>query len=193
VLRYWLRHKRLPIPSTRKLAVLEHDMLLARPDRQLCVAWQGAEVRLHRGLLYAGPPLPAVPAGCSSTWDWHEPLRLPDGLGELHAVATTGEGLAVARMPERVEWHLRGDREQPVDAPHAADAHRQLKKLLQQARVLPWWRGRLPLVSTGGQLLAVGDLWTAREFAASGSEAGLVLEWRDRPPIIASSTRFPVD
>lgn len=58
LLRFWLREQGLPIPSTRKLAGLEHDMLAAREDRHPVVTWQGGEVRRRRGLLYASalPP-----------------------------------------------------------------------------------------------------------------------------------------
>ena len=53
----------------------------------------------------------------------------------------------------------------------AGDAHhRKLKKLLQDAGVLPWWRDRLPLIYAGERLVAVGDLWIADEFAARGGE-----------------------
>ena len=53
LLRFWLREQGLSIPSTRKLASLERDMLIAREDRHPVVTWQGGEVRRRRGLLYA--------------------------------------------------------------------------------------------------------------------------------------------
>jgi len=186
LLRFWLRSLNLPVPSTAKLGVLEHDMLVARPDRQLCVAWEGAEVKLHCGLLYAAPPLAPLPVAREQGWDWREPLVLPDGLGELHAVPAMGAGLAAARLPVRLTWRFRGEvaggsgGDSPDAAPH------RLKKLLQEAHVLPWWRGRLPLLSAGNHLLAVGDLWIAREFAATGSAPGVRVEWRHRPAIIAA-------
>jgi tRNA(Ile)-lysidine synthase len=186
LLRYWLRSLELPIPSTAKLRVLEHDMLVARPDRQLCVDWEGAEVRLHRGLLYAGPPFADPPAAHESSWDWREPLVLPAGLGELHAVPSTGEGLAVARLPARLHWRFRGEVESGAGAESSDVRHHGLKKLLQEAHVLPWWRGRLPLLSAGNELLAVGDLWIARDFAATGAVPGVRVEWRRRPAIIAA-------
>ena len=185
LLRYWLRSLALPVPSTAKLDVLEHDMLVARPDRQLCVDWQGAEVRLHRGLLYAGPPLEALAAVRESSWDWHEPLVLPGGLGELHAVATVGSGLATERLPATLQWHFRGEAAGEAGEDSQGPASRRLKKLLQEARVLPWWRGRLPLIHAGSHLVAVGDLWCSRDFAASGATPGVRLEWRHRPAIIA--------
>lgn len=188
LLRYWLRSFDLPIPSTAKLGVLEHDMLVARPDRQLCVDWEGAEVRLHRGLLYANPPLAPLPIAREANWNWREPLVLPLGWGELHAVPATGAGLAVARLPERLQWRFRGEAESGAGGESQDVARHGLKKLLQEACVLPWWRGRLPLFSAGTELLAVADLWIARESAATGSTPGVRLEWRHRPAIIAAGT-----
>jgi hypothetical protein len=44
----------------------------------------------------------------------------------------------------------------------------------------------LPLLSAGNELLAVGDLWIARDFAATGAVPGVRVEWRRRPAIIAA-------
>ncbi len=63
LLRFWLRDRGLSIPSTAKLATLEHDMLVAGADRHPVVTWRGAEVRRHRGLLYASVPAPEKTGG----------------------------------------------------------------------------------------------------------------------------------
>ena len=69
----------------------------------------------------------------------------------------------------------------------AGDAHhRKLKKLLQDARVLPWWRDRVPLIYAAERLVAVGDLWIAEEFAARGGEDALRIVWEERPQLIAT-------
>ena len=61
------------------------------------------------------------------------------------------------------------------------DAHtRKLKKLLQDAGVVPWMRDRLPLLYAGDRLVAVGDLWIAAEAV---SEPGTAVHWRDRPAL----------
>jgi tRNA(Ile)-lysidine synthase len=184
LLRYWLRLLGLTIPSTAKLGVLEHDMLVARPDRQLCVEWPGADVRLHRGLLYAAPTLPRLPERHDPAWEWREPLVLPAGLGELHAVPSTGEGLAVSRLPERLQWRFRGELANAEDETGVDSSH-GLKKVLQEARVLPWWRGRLPLLYAGPDLVAAGDVWRARGYKAMADEPAVRIEWLNRPAIFA--------
>jgi tRNA(Ile)-lysidine synthase len=57
---------------------------------------------------------------------------------------------------------------------------RKLKKLMQEAGVLPWMRDRIPLLLADGDLVAVGDLWVS---STHRSVPGFVVEWRDRPAI----------
>ncbi len=185
LLRYWLRTRGLPLPSTAKISALEHDVLAARPDAQVCVTWEGAEVRRHRSLLYAFEPLPVAAMQAECSWDWRQPLVLPGATGALHMVATPGGGLAAARLPAALHISARTGGERLALGRGRDPMTRPLKKLLQEARVLPWWRERLPLLRHGNQLVAVADLWIAQEFAATADEAGLRIEWQGRPAIIA--------
>jgi len=184
LLRYWLRLHGARLPSTRKLLSLEHDMLVAQEDRLPCVEWDGFEVRRHRGLLYAAPQLPpALPRDTAFEWDWSREFLLPDSLGLLRMQNARGAGLVRAKLPPYLSVTFRHGGESLQTA--GRDHHRKLKKLMQDADILPWWRGRLPLLHAGGQLVAVGDLWIAQEFAARGDEEGMRVVWQDRPPIAA--------
>lgn len=184
LLRYWLRLHGARLPSTRKLLSLEHDMLAAQEDRLPCVGWGSFEVRRHRGLLYAGAPLPSVqPRDAALEWDWSHECRLPDELGSLRMQNGRGAGLAREKLPPHLHVTFRhgGESLQTAGRNH----HRKLKKLLQDADILPWWRSRLPLLHAGSELVAVGDLWVAQEFAARDDQEGVRIVWQDRPPIAA--------
>ncbi|MFL6575488.1 MAG: tRNA lysidine(34) synthetase TilS [Povalibacter sp.] len=183
LLRYWLRHHGARLPSARKLVALEHDMLRAAEDRLPKVQWDGFEVRRHRGLLY-GTWARANAAGPSSfEWHWREPLALGTQLGELRMQRASLKGLDELRLATtlRVEFRQGGERLKLIGRNH----HHSLKKLLQEAGVLPWWRNRLPLIWNDDALVAVGDLWVADEFAASVPNTGLAITWERRPPILA--------
>lgn len=188
LLRYWLRMRGARPPSTRKLLALEHDMLAAQDDRQPCVDWDGFEVRRYRGLLYGGPQsLSSVVAEISRDWtrdwDWGAALQLPGGLGVLHAQTNAGSGLALSKLPShlRVSFRHGGEALRPAGQAH----HRKLKKLLQDADILPWWRSHLPLIHVGDELAAVGDLWVAEEFSARAGEAAMRVVWERRPQVKA--------
>lgn len=182
VLRSWLRSHGVRAPSTRRLAALEHDMLAAQADRVPRVAVDGAEIRRHRNLLYCTAMLPRIPDE-PFEWSTHTALVLPNGLGTLAWSHVQGEGLSAARLPDSLTVTFRrgGEMLRAAGESH----HRSLKKRLQDANVLPWWRGRLPVVYAGDRLAAVGDLWVSAELAAAPGELGLKIVWRDKPSIYA--------
>jgi tRNA(Ile)-lysidine synthase len=159
-------------------------MLQAQDDRTPWVRWEGFEVRRHRGLLYGGAPLVEFSAPETElSWDMRSPLTLPAGLGVLRAEPVRGVGLAVEKFPEppRVGFRRGGETLQLAGHVHRRD----LKKLLQEAGVLPWWRDRVPLLRVGRRLAAVGDLWVGEQFTARGVEPGVRLVWEARPAILA--------
>jgi tRNA(Ile)-lysidine synthase len=183
VLRHWIRQQGMRVPSTRKLATIERDLLIAREDRLPCVEWEDVQVRRHRGLLYCMRQRPQFEPADPLTWNVSQVLELPAQLGRLRVERSALGGLAAARVPGVLQVHFRrgGEELQPAGDAH----HRKLKKLLQDARVLPWWRDRVPLIYAGEQLVAVGDLWIAEEFAARGGEEALRIVWEERPQLIA--------
>lgn len=184
VLRHWIRQQGMRAPSTRKLATLERDLLVAREDRLPCVEWDGVQVRRHRGLLYCMRQRPPFEPPDTLTWNVSQVLELPAQLGRLRAQRDAAGGLAATRVPKALQIHFRqgGEELQPAGDPH----HRKLKKLLQDARVLPWWRDRVPLIYAADRLAAVGDLWIAEEFAARAGEDALRIVWEERPQLVAA-------
>lgn len=150
----------------------------------------------------------SVPAP-RDTLEWHieQALELPEGLGRMRmqvldptgirsedersaaasgqALGETGDppGIALSRLksPLQVRFRQGGESLRPAGQAH----RRKLKKLLQSAGVLPWWRERLPLVYSEGRLLAVGDLWIEQEFAARQGEPAARIVWEDRPALFA--------
>jgi tRNA(Ile)-lysidine synthase len=180
LLRCWLRGRGARAPSTRKLAAIDHDMLNAQEDRSPCIEWDGFEVRRHRGLLYAAPCIvPLDPAHHDLTWDGRAPLTLPAALGALRVEHTPGSGLDAAIMSRglHVRFRAGGEEIRPTGDAH----HRKLRKLLQSADILPWWRDRLPLMYVEERLACVGDLWIAQEFAASDARDGVAIVWEGKP------------
>jgi tRNA(Ile)-lysidine synthase len=184
LLRYWLHSRGARAPSTRKLAALEHDMLVADADRSPCVDWDDIEVRQHRDLMYCLPRMPACDLA-ESRWSWSAPLTLQGGSGLLRAEIVHGRGLALGKLPQQIAVRSRVGGESLRLPGHTH--HRELKKLLQEADVLPWWRDRVPLLFAGERLIAVADLWIAADYAAGKDEEGMCIVWDGRPPIEALS------
>lgn len=173
-LRGWLRQLDLAVPSAAQMARLLTDVIDARPDAQPALRWAGAEVRRHRDLLYATPPLPAQDPELVLNWDVERPLEL--ATGTLEARDARGRGVAAARCTaEGLEVRFRrgGERCRPAGRGHT----HAVKKLLQELAVPPWERDRIPLVYIDGCLAAVGDLCVCEPFGAAPGEPGKVLRW----------------
>jgi len=54
---------------------------------------------------------------------------------------------------------------------------------MQEWGIVPWMRGRIPLLYAGEALVAVGDLWLAAEFRAGEGQQGILIEWLDHPAL----------
>jgi tRNA(Ile)-lysidine synthase len=88
---------------------------------------------------------------------------------------TRGAGLrseVLAGGSLMVGFRQGGERFRPVGRRHS----QELKKLLQEAGIPPWWRDRLPLLYVGDTLAAVATLGVAAAFAAPPDAPGWVME-----------------
>lgn len=175
LLRYWVHQAGLPLPSEKKLQHIFSDVIPAAGDAQPCVGWPGAEVRRFEGRLYLMASLPPVVRGSVFGWpDLAQPLELGGG---QQLVAREGEGVlaldanVMRQLPVEVRFRSGGERLQLPGQAH----HVELKKLLQQLRVVPWLRDRIPLLYIGEQLAGVVGYCIDQRFAAQDGR-GILIE-----------------
>ncbi len=169
LIRWWVRERGFQPPSVGDWRQSLHDLLFAREDREPELRAEGFSLRRFQGDLYLvieKLPLPQVPMalepGPSRRWgEWSlklEPVANPKSLPPPIRIFTRQGG-------ERIRFH--------PDGPS-----RSLKKWLQELRVPPWERARLPLVFAGSdgaaELIAVGDLWRSEQYSGGAHAAG----WR---------------
>lgn len=184
-LRRWLAEAGLAVPSRRRL-----DELLrqagARADAVPAVAVGAFEVRRFADALHLVPVRRPAPPTKPRAVAGPGVLALPHGT--LRVVETRGGGVAPGRGP--LELRFRGAvggalRARPVGRGGSAP----LKRLLQEARVPPWERDRLPLLFAGDALAAVPGLWVCEGFAAPAGAPGWALHWApdDGAPGLPSS------
>lgn len=174
--RYWLRQRRLPLPTREQLAEIEHRLLAAGCDRSPRVCWPGAEVRRYRDSLHAFAPLPDAPPGAVLDWDMASPAELPGG-GTLYARACPGAGVKAElcySAPVTVRYRRGGERCRPAGTQYT----RTVKNLFQEQGIPPWMRARIPLVYIGERLAAIADYWVCHPFQAQPQEQGMVFHWR---------------
>lgn len=179
LLRHAIRRLRLPPAPATRLDQVVRELVPAPGDAQPLVRWPGAEIRRYRDLLYilprvgyaARPEAPALRADGRA-------VGLGPSLGRLVLERTQAGGIdpALAEQGLRIAFRAGGEKLRPAGRGHT----HALGKLLQEAGIVPWMRGFLPLLYAGDTLVAVADLWTADD---ARRECGYAVHWLDKPPL----------
>lgn len=186
LLRHWLRTLHCPLPSLQQLQQINIQLIEGREDARAQVCWQQMKACRFRNrfyILHDTQPIeyPSAPAALTmnpSELKSGSVVEIPmpaGGFLRMH-YSTSGEigERLKADLPDlQLRWRRGGERCQPSGRDHS----QTLKRLLQEADLEPWWRPLLPLVYSGEQLAAAGDLWICRGYVAAADEPGYRLEW----------------
>lgn len=174
MLGYWLRNRNFRPPSHRQMDRVIAELVRRGGTSSAVHRWPGTEVRRYDDWLYVLHPLPQPVAMGARRWDIEEPLIIPELNMKMEAVPAHGVGLARTSIttPLAVRWRRGGECCRLANRGH----RHKLKKLLQESRVPPWVRGRIPLVYIADEIAAVGDYWYCDPFGAGPDQAGLEIK-----------------
>ncbi len=157
LLRFWLRSLNHTTPEQLHWQQITKQLFYGREDAQARVAWSNLALQRYRERLYVLP------------------LVLPTMELQLLPSSDTTKQRLMADLPNlRVGYRTGGERCKPAGRAHS----QTLKKLLQEFGLEPWLRDSVPLVFSGDELVAVGDLWICAGFVAQENEVGHGLIWR---------------
>ena len=173
VLRHWLAQLDLPPAYDETFRHLDREVLTVRADAEPLLRWPGGEFRRYRDALYAGAPLPPLPADYAVDWDGLGDLELPAGCGVLRGRVARRLRVRLPRGGERLRLH-------------GASHHSSLRSLSQRQGLPPWVRERLAIIEVDGELLSIAGRWTADPERTGGAiqhwsgvlPPGLPLSWR---------------
>jgi len=181
LLRHFIARAGLPTPTAGQLEALRAGIAVDRPDAQTRVQWPGGEGRIHRGNLHLLESLgPDAGPGYRGRVRSGEPWWGREGRVELIPSQAQGLPDTWAKVGLTVRFRAGGERFKPLDAGH----HRPLKKWLQEAGIVPWMRGRIPLLYREGTLVSVGDLWVSDGVGErSDGEPAWRVCWTNHPPL----------
>jgi len=172
LLHRWLVRQSAPLPSASVLQRLLDEVVRARVDAQPQVDFGGGSVRRFKTALYwVLDPIEPQAAPEFSEGEQHWP-----GVGQL-TVTMTNQGPNRLRLAEQpLHWALREGGE--LFWPAGRHQRRDLKRLLQEYRLAPWLRDRLPLLYAGDQLVALAGLAVEQGFLAEEGELGWQISWQ---------------
>ncbi len=159
LLRYWLRQSGCDLPEVVHLQQLEIQLFNAREDASVEIAWGEYSLRPYQTRLFL---LPAV-----------LPPMILD-LVQLSAPENNSASYLRADIPNlHIRFRSGGERCKPAGRAHS----QTLKKLLQEYHLEPWLRNSVPLLYSGDQLVAVGDLWICEGYVAPSGGAAVKPVW----------------
>jgi tRNA(Ile)-lysidine synthase len=177
LLRRATRRCGLPPPPATRLEQAVRELVSARDDAQPLVSWAGGELRRYRGEIFVLRPMPRPETpdrGMLLRAGESRPLGPAMGVLGLRESNDGGIDPALAAAGLAVSYRTGGE------TIRVGGRTRKVKKLLQEAGVLPWMRDRIPLLHSGSELVAVANL---RVSDAHWSVPGFVADWRDGPEI----------
>ena len=174
LLRWFLRQRALPAPSTARVEAMLIQLRTARLDASIRLPHAGIEIGVHRGRIVIHPP-PA--AEFDLRWHGADELVLAHGIVTFRRVIAAGIDEAhLTSAPLRVCSRRGGERLQL----EAGGPRRSLKSLLRESAIAPWDRAGWPLVYCGETLAAVAGLLVAPPYRTGPGRPGLAIGWQPR-------------
>ncbi|MEF8701919.1 MAG: tRNA lysidine(34) synthetase TilS [Candidatus Accumulibacter sp. UW26] len=177
LLRCELRAAGFRTPEARWLDEALRQLATVGGGSQTCVSTADGDLHVYRGELHVVARCPQVAASLP----WRGEVALPWGAGRVSLTPTVGAGIE-RRLLSADGVFLRsregGERLQP----NPRRPLRTLRKLLQEAAVPPWERGRVPLLWCGERLVWVGGIGVDAAFACPVGEPGLLPGWQRAAP-----------
>jgi tRNA(Ile)-lysidine synthase len=173
VMRHWLLSLDFRSPAQKQLAQLQ-SLLTAARDQNPLLDWGDCELRRFGDRVYCLPTGWNSLLSGSVTTDLTADMSvdLQDGFQLQTSIGQPGLAPGHYTLLPRSACP-------PIKRGHPFQRHHSqtLKNLLQEFRLEPWLRDRVPLVMVGDQLVGVADLWVERDFIRCDSES-LQLTWR---------------
>jgi len=175
LLRYFLHSIGAPMPQAVQLDNMLHQLCNARADASVCIAYSDWQVRRYQGRVCVLRALGKFDRSFILPWQGEAELDWPALNTCLAFRCTQYEGISLAKL-QRAPVTLRLRQGGEMLRPHQNAATRTLKNLLQEHRVPPWQRDRLPLLYCGDELVCAVGVAIAAEYQASAGEAGVSVD-----------------
>jgi tRNA(Ile)-lysidine synthase len=174
LMRYVLQNCGAPMPPVTLLEEMMHQLRNAKEDTDLCIEYGGWQVRCYQSKAYVLRELGSFGPDFALTWQGESELAWPASNMFLRFEQTPGLGISLNKLqsaPVTLRLRSGGEKLRPFsNAPT-----RSLKNLLQEHKIPPWLRERLPLIFCGEELVCAVGVAIAANYHADPQEAGLLV------------------
>ena len=172
LLRYFLHGCGAPMPQAVQLDDMLQQLCHARQDALVCIVCSGWQVRRYQGKIYALRALGEFDSNLVLPWRGEAELDWPALNARLQFKPSQAIGISLAKL-QRAPVTIRLRQGGETLRPHLNATTRTVKNLLQENRVPPWQRQRLPLLYCGADLVCVAGVAVAAGYQTVAGEAGI--------------------
>jgi len=177
-LRYFLATHRLSMPADRLEEALR-QVVTAKQDARVAIEIEGAQLRRYAGQLHVVRNRGKSPAR-RIEWHGESEIALPELGGVIQFTRGRAGGISLARLEGRsvtIGVRRGGERLRP----DCRRPRRSLRNLLQEARIPPWQRERMPLIFCDGELVWAAGIGVDCAYRAARNEPAISPVWRASP------------
>jgi tRNA(Ile)-lysidine synthase len=177
VVRHFLALHGALMPNAARLEECVRQVLSEQRKKRLVIELDGHTLRRFADELRVVRKSGALARDFVRRWNGESQLQLPELGGTLVLKKCRGAGISLAKLaayPVSVRVRQGGERFRP----HPRRPRRSLKNLLQEARVPPWLRDRLPFLFVGETLVYVPGIGVDSDFHATAGEPGIQPHWQ---------------
>ena len=176
--RYFLHHLGHRMPQAIQLDEMLAQLCGAREDAEVCIVNGDLEIRRYQDRVYALHALADFDRDLVLPWNGEEKLEWPALNTILCFKYMQGLGVSIEKLKSfPVTLRLRQGGETMRLGQNASN--RTLKNLMQEQRIPPWRRDRMPLLFCGDELVCVPGVGVVAAYRAKADEAAVQLELRD--------------
>jgi tRNA(Ile)-lysidine synthase len=176
LLRYFLHVRGAAMPQSVQIEDMLRQLCEAREDAAICVVFGEWEIRRFHDRIHVMPILGDFDCTVVLAWSGEAELVWPALKTKLMFSEMVGTGISIEKLEgERISLRLRSGGESL--RLHSKGANRSLKNIMQEKKVPPWQRERLPLLYREDELVAVVGVSIHADYQAGEGEKSLLVSW----------------
>ena len=145
LIRHWISVSGFSAPSEKKLKHIFNDVINAVEDAQPLVEWRGVQIRRYQSQLYIMRSLIEHDVKQIIEWNTQESITI-ESLKITLAALNLDE-----KEPVTIRFRQGGE---SIYLPERG-GHHSIKHILQEAKIPPWLRSRIPLIYKGEKIIKV--------------------------------------